>query len=168
MRLFIVTGTCGAGKSTMKDALGELLDKEKYACIDSDEVGLNWWDYKGTDHESKYKDDTLAKAVEMADGKDLVFVSCINPQDYMSIQVIPECIESTDFIVLCPADEEIVKRLKARPAERGFTSDEIIEPHVGFNRRFRKNKGKFSMFIDNTNQTVEETAKLIEKFIVRI
>lgn len=65
------------------------------------------------------------------------------------------------------ADEEIVKRLKARPAERGFTSDEVIEPHVGFNRWFRKNKGKFSMFIDNTDKSVDETAKMIEKFIVR-
>lgn len=167
MKLYIITGCCGSGKSTMKDALGELLDKEKYACIDSDEVGLNWWDYKGTDHESKYKDDTLAKAVEMAGGKDLVFVSCINPQDYMTTQVIPECIETTNFIVLCPTDEEIVKRLKARPAERGFTSDEIIAPHVEFNRWFRRNKGKFSMFIDNTEQTVEETAKLIERYIVR-
>ena len=168
MKLFIITGCCGSGKSTMKDALAELLDKEKYACIDSDEVGLNWWDYKGTERESKYKDDTMARAVEMADGKDLVFVSCISPQDYIATQEIPECVESTDFVVLCPADEEIVKRLKARPAERGFTSDEIIEPHVGFNRWFRKNKGKFSMFIDNTQQTVDETAKIIEGFITRI
>ena len=168
MKLYIITGCCGAGKSTMKDALGELLDQNKYACIDCDEVGLNWWDYAGTEHESKYKDDTLAKAVEMAGEKDLVFVSCINPQDYIAGQEIPECIESTDFVVLCPTDEEIVKRLKARPAERGFTSDDKIEPHVGFNRWFRKNKGKFSMFIDNTEQKVDETAKLIAKFIVKL
>ena len=44
MRLFIVTGTCGAGKSTLRDSLGEILDPERYACVDSDEVGLNWWD----------------------------------------------------------------------------------------------------------------------------
>lgn len=168
MKLYIITGCCGAGKSTMKDALSEFLDQNKYACIDCDEVGLNWWDYAGTEHESKYKDDTLARAVEMAGEKDLVFVSCINPQDYIASQKIPECIESTDFVVLCPADEEIVKRLKARPAERGFTSDDKIEPHVGFNRWFRKNRGKFSMFIDNTEQKVYETAKLITKFIVKL
>lgn len=166
MKLFIITGCCGSGKSTMRDVLGELLDQDKYACVDSDEVGLNWWDYKGTERESKYKDDTMAKAVEMAAGKNLVFVSCINPQDYIASQEIPERVETTDFIVLCPSDEEIVKRLKARPAERGFTSDEVIEPHVGFNRWFRKNKGKFSMFIDNTNLMPSETAKIIEKFIV--
>lgn len=167
MKLFIITGACGSGKSTMKDALEGLLDNAKYACIDCDEVGLNWWDYAGTDHESKYKDDTLAKAVEMAGGKDMVFVSCINPVDFISRQEIPECIESTYFIVLNPEDEEIIKRLKARPAERGFTSDEKIEPHVGFNRWFRKNKGKFNLYIDNTDQSVDETAKLIEDFIRR-
>ncbi len=147
--------------------MAALLDKDKYSCIDSDEVGLNWWDYKGTERESKYKDDTMAKAVEMAGGKDLVFVSCINPQDYIASQEIPECVESTDFIVLCSADEEIVKRLKARPEERGFTSYDKIEPHVGFNRWFRKNKGKFSMFIDNTDKSVEETAKMIELFLIK-
>ena len=167
MKLFIITGACGSGKSTMKDALEGLLDNAEYACIDCDEVGLNWWDYAGTDHESKYKDDTLAKAVEMAGGKDMVFVSCINPVDYISRQEIPECIESTYFIVLNPEDEEIIKRLKARPAERGFTSDEKIEPHVGFNRWFRKNKGKFNLYIDNTDQSVDETAKRIEDFIRR-
>ena len=167
MKLYIITGCCGSGKSTMKDALADILDQNRFACIDSDEVGLNWWDYKGTERESKYKDDTMAKAVEMAGGKDLIFVSCINPQDYIASQEIPECVESTDFIVLCPADEEIVKRLKARPEERGFTSDEVIEPHVGFNRWFRKNRGKFSMFIDNTDKSVDETAKMIEGFIVR-
>ncbi len=165
MKLYVITGACGSGKSTMKDALA--LDKAKYACVDADEVGLNWWDYKGTERESKYKDDTLAKAVEMAEGKDLVFVSCINPQDYIAKQEIPECVESTDFIVLCPSDEEIIRRLKERPAERGFTSDEIIEPHVGFNRWFRKNRGKFPMFIDNTELQATESAKLIERFITR-
>ena len=167
MKLYIITGCCGSGKSTMRDALGELLDPNKFACIDSDEVGINWWDYKGTDRESKYKDDTLAKAVDMAGGKNLVFVACINPQDYIANHEVPDCVESTDFIVLCPTDEEIVKRLKARPAERGFTSDEIIAPHVDFNRWFRKNKGKFPLFIDNTELKAEETARIIENYIKR-
>ena len=55
MKLFVITGTCGAGKSTMKDALAEALDKTKYACVDADEVGLNWWDYKGTERFNRYE-----------------------------------------------------------------------------------------------------------------
>ena len=49
MKLFMITGTCGAGKSTIKDELMARLDPERYACIDSDETGLNWWDYAGTE-----------------------------------------------------------------------------------------------------------------------
>lgn len=37
---------------------------------------------------------------------------------------IPENVESTYFIVLCPTDEKIEQRLRARPKERGFDSDE--------------------------------------------
>ena len=59
MKLIVITGTCGAGKSTMRDTLEKILDAEKYACIDTDEVGINWWDYAGTDHESKFSDDCL-------------------------------------------------------------------------------------------------------------
>ena len=100
-----------------------------------------------------------------AGGRDLVFASCMSPQDYLSVHVIPPEVESTYFIVLCPSDEEIVKRLRARPAERGFTSDEIIRPHVEFNRWFRRNRGKFPLFIDNTIQPVDDTAAEIAAFI---
>ena len=79
MKLYIVTGTCGAGKSTIKDQLAEMLDPEWYACVDSDETGLNWWDYAGTDHESQYGADTLTEAFRMAGGRDLVFVTCMVP-----------------------------------------------------------------------------------------
>ena len=165
MRLIVITGTCGAGKSTLRDSLPGMLDPERYACVDSDEVGLNWWDYAGTDREEKYGEDTLKRAAGMAAGKDLVFVSCLNPQDYFARAVAPEEITATYFIALCPPDEVIEKRLKARPEERGFTSDEIIRPHLEYNRWFRKNRGKFSLFLDNGNETVEETTRKIAAFI---
>ena len=38
MKLFIITGTCGAGKSTMKDELTARLNPGRYACVDSDET----------------------------------------------------------------------------------------------------------------------------------
>ena len=62
MKLYIITGTCGAGKSTIKDQLAAILDPERYACVDSDETGLNWWDYAGTDRESQYGADSLKAA----------------------------------------------------------------------------------------------------------
>lgn len=168
MKLFVITGACGAGKSTMREALEDILDKEKYACIDTDEVGINWWDYAGTDHESQFSDDCLAEAVRLAAGRDLVFSSCLNPLDYLSSHVIPEEIEATCFIVLAPTDDEIAKRLRNRPAERGFTSEEAIRPHVEYNRWFRRNRGKFPLFIDTTHVSVEETAKQIASLINKL
>ena len=100
MRLIVITGTCGAGKSTLRNSLPGMLDPERYACVDSDEVGLNWWDYAGTDREEKYGEDTLKRAAGMAEGKDLVFVSCLNPQDYFARAAAPEEITATFFIFI--------------------------------------------------------------------
>lgn len=165
MKLYIVTGTCGAGKSTIRDELGAMLDPVKYACIDSDETGLNWWDYAGTDHESQYGNDTLNAAILRAGGRDLVFVSCLTPQDYMTKTTVPEEVEATYYIALWAPDETIYGRLRARPKERGFTSDEIIRPHIEYNRWNRRNRGKYQLFIDNENQTAEETAGIIKEYI---
>lgn len=165
MKLYIVTGTCGAGKSTIRDELGAMLDPVKYACIDSDETGLNWWDYAGTDHESQYGNDTLNAAIRKAGGRDLVFVSCLTPQDYMTKTTVPEEVTSTYFIALWAPDETIYRRLRARPEERGFTTDEIIRPHIEYNRWIRRNRGKYQLFIDNENQTAEEAAGIIKEYI---
>ena len=165
MILFIITGTCGAGKSTMKDALGAVLDGEKTACIDSDETGLNWWDYAGTDREAQYGGDTLNEAILRAGGRDLVFVSCMTPQDYMTNTTVPEDVEATYHIALWAPDETIRQRLLDRPKERGFTSDEIIRPHIEYNRWIGKNRGKYQLFIDNGQQTEKETAEVIREYI---
>ena len=149
----------------MKDYLAERLPKERFACIDSDEVGLNWWDYSGTGKEARYGEDTLKAAVKKAGGKNLIFVSCLNPLDYFRDIEAPSEVEASFFIALCPADEEIDKRLKARPAERGFTSDEIIKPHIEYNKWFRKNRSKFQLFIDNTEKSEKDTADMIAAFV---
>ena len=164
MRLFMISGACGSGKSTMKDALTEIMNPARYACIDIDEVGFYWCDYAGTDHEFKYHDDCIAEAVKRAGDRDLIFVSCTNPQDFIGKHVLPEEVDSTVFIILNPTDEAIWARLRARPAERGFTSDDKIEPHVGYNQWFRRNRGKFPLVIDNTDQTIDETAAIIKRF----
>ena len=41
--------------------VGKCMHQEHYAPVpvDVDEVGLNWWDYAGTENESKYNEDTL-------------------------------------------------------------------------------------------------------------
>ncbi len=168
MRLVVITGTCGAGKSTIKDEMEKRLDPCQYACADTDELGINWWDYAGTDYEHQFSEDCLKEAVRRAKGRDLVFVSCLNPQDYISRHTVPGDIESTYFIVLCPSDEKIEQRLRARPKERGFDSDEAIRPQIEYNQWFRKNRGKVPLFIDNSELSVEETAERIISFITNL
>jgi hypothetical protein len=96
-----------------------------------------------------------------------VFVSCLTPQDYMTRTTVPEEVKATFFIALWASDETIYQRLRARPKERGFTSDEIIRPHIEYNRWIGRNRGKYQLFIDNDRQTAGETAGIIKEFIAR-
>lgn len=63
------------------------------------------------------------------------------------------------------SDEEITKRLKARPEERMCGSDEFIAGQIQYNNWFKNNAGKFQFYIDNTEKTVAETAAEIAGFI---
>ena len=165
MKLFIITGTCGAGKSTMKTELSARLAPDRYACVDSDETGLNWWDYAGTEREERYGADTLAEAFRIAHGRNLVFFSCMAPHDYTTKAAVPEELTATFYIALWAKDPIIEQRLRARPKERGFTTDEAIRPHIDYNQWIGRNRGKYQLFIDTEDQSPNETAKTIAAFI---
>ena len=165
MKLFMITGTCGAGKSTVKDELAARMNPKQYACVDSDEVGLNWWDYAGTEREGQYGPDTLTEAFKKAEGRNLIFVSCMAPHDYYTKAVVPETLTATNYIALWAPDAVIVKRLRTRPKERGFTTDEAIRPHIEYNQWIGRNRGKYQLFINTENQTPHETAEAIAAFI---
>lgn len=163
--LVILCAACGVGKSTIKDELNERNLLEGYACIDTDEVGINWWDYAGTENEAKFSDDCLAEAVRMSKNKNLLFVTCMNPYDFYGKVRIPQDVTSTFFIGMTCSVEEITKRLKARPAERMCGSDEFIEGQIQYNDWFKRNAGKFQFCIDNTNKMIDETVEAIARFI---
>ncbi len=163
-KLIVLSAACGVGKSTLKDALNEIIS-DSFACIDTDEVGLNWWDYAGTDKESEYNDDCLAEAVKMSGEKNLLFAACLNPYDFYGKVKIPHEITSAFFIGMTCSDEEIAARLRARPAERMCGSNEFITAQISYNNWFRENSNKFQFYIDNTNKTVSETADKIATFI---
>ena len=166
MKLFIITGTCGSGKSTMKDELTARLDPNRYACVDSDETGLNWWDYAGTEREGQYGANSLLEAFRIADGRNLIFVTCMAPHDYITKAAVPGKLAATFYIALWTRDQIIDRRLRARPRERGFTTDEAIRPHIEYNQWIGRNRGKYQLFIDTENQTPDETAEAIAAFIM--
>ncbi|MBQ4312064.1 MAG: AAA family ATPase [Oscillospiraceae bacterium] len=167
MKLFVITGTCGAGKSTVIDKLHSRLDSGRFYCTDGDGLGLNWWDYAGTDHEERYADDCLKEAVRLAAGRDVVFGSCMNPQDYFGKNTAPERVEASFFIALSAGREVIEQRLKDRPAERGFTTPESRAPHIEYESWFAKNRSKFQLFLDTSAADEDETADIIAAHIMK-
>lgn len=164
-KLVVLSAACGVGKSTIKEVLDKNNMLDNYCCIDTDEVGINWWDYAGTEHESAYSNDCLAKAVRMSNDRNLIFVTCMNPYDFYGAVYVPQNITSTFFIGMTCSDEEIIRRLKARPEERMCGSDEFIAAQIRYNHWIKKNACKFQFYIDNTDKTVKETAEEIVIFI---
>ena len=167
-KLVILSAPCGVGKSTMRDELHCRNLLSDYECIDADEVGLNWWDYAGTEQEHKFNDDCLKRAAMMAGDKHILFVSCLNPYDYYNTVLIPEDIEATYFVGMVCSDEEIYRRLKARPAERMCGADEFIEAQIEYSKWYKKNRGKFQLFLDNTGQEISRTAEMIAEFVKKL
>ena len=90
------------------------------------------------------------------------------PQDYMTKTTVPEELNATYYIALWAPDRVIEQRLRARPKERGFTSDEAIRPHIEYNQWIGRNRGKYQLFINNEGLGEEETAKIIKEYITAL
>ncbi len=168
IKLVVLSAACGVGKTTIKDELNARRILENWVCADTDEVGINWWDYEGTENAARYCEDCLAEAVRMSDNKNLLFVTCANPYDFYGAVHIPQNIVSTFFIGMACSDEEITRRLKARPQERMCGSDEFIAGQIQYNAWFKENAGKFQFYMDNTDKTVDETVRAIMSFVKKI
>lgn len=168
MKLVLLSAACGVGKTTVQNAINQGKLPDGWACIGSDEVGLNWWDYAGTDHEHKYAEDGLARATEMAQGKNLLFPACINPDNLRAMQSLPACITEVYFAVMTCSDEQIAARLLARPPERMCGSPEFIASQVAYNDWLRTHPEKFTFRIDNTDQAVDKTVDEIANYLCRL
>lgn len=164
MKLVILTAACGVGKSIIRAELESKKMLRGFVCIDTDEVGINLWDY-APENRDRYAGDCLREAVRRANGKDLLFSTCLNPADFYEKVDVPAEITATYFIAMTCSDEEITKRLKARPPERMCGDDEFIKEQIAYLNWYRRNKGKFQLYIDNTGMTVAETAEKIADFV---
>lgn len=167
-RLVILCAPCGAGKTATVQALAESGALPGYACLDTDQVGVNWWDYAGTNHEERFTDDCLAEAVRRARDRHILFGACISPVDFYARVTLPEGVDSTFYIGLVCSDEEIARRLKTRSADSGCTTDAFIAAQCAYAAWFRQNRGKFQLLIDSTGLSVSETAARVAAFLRRL
>ena len=164
--LIILCAPCGTGKSTVNQIFKSKGLLPDYATLDSDDINVYWFEYKGTEREDQYYTDNLIRAVEIAGDKNLLLVSAgMNPINFYEKVELSLEITDTHFIAMVCSDEEIRKRLKARPAERNCGSDEFIQSQIDYAAWFIKNRGKFQKFIDNTGQRPEETAEIIAEYV---
>lgn len=165
MRLIMLCAACGVGKSTIINELNTKRLLKDFVCVDTDEVGVNWWDWAGSENEDGFTRECLARAVKIADEKNLVFGACTSPDDFYRKGYKPDCVSSVFYIGLFCSDNEIEMRLKARPAERMCGSDEFIASQVKYNGWIRGNADKFDIMVDNTEITIEKAAEKIAEFV---
>lgn len=158
--LVVLSAACGVGKSTVKKALNELNLLDDFTCIDSDEVRLNWWNYKGTPREKDYTRDCLARAFELAGERHLLFGSCNDPISFFERIPLPEHITVTYIAMTC-SDAEVRRRLLARPPERMCSDEAFITSQIDYNNWIRTHGELYDFHIDNTDMTIEATAKAV-------
>lgn len=163
--LIVLCAACGVGKSTIGAYINEHRLLEGCVCIDTDEVGVNWWDYADSDTPSRFHDDCIRAAVRLSGECHFLFGSCMNPPDFYTNVHIPAAITATHFIALTCSDEEVARRLKARPAERMCGSDAFIAAQVQYNQWIRAHRNQFQFHVDNTGMSVAETARQIADFV---
>jgi chloramphenicol 3-O-phosphotransferase len=165
-RLILLSAACGVGKSTVKNALNDLNLLPDFACIDSDEVKLNWWTYKDTPREKDYTKDCLARAFELAGDKHLLFGTCNDPLSFFERITLPADVTARYIGMTC-SDDEVRRRLLARPPERMCGEESFILSQIDYNGWIRSHAHLYDFFLDNTELTVAEAARLVASFAER-
>ncbi|MEN8908275.1 MAG: shikimate kinase [Clostridiales bacterium] len=162
--LFVLTGSSGAGKSTV----GRYIQKY-YNEVVVMECDLLWNNYFNSP-ESKYKEFRemwlrVCKNINQI-GKSVLLVGCGVPEQYEDCEQ-RKFFEKIHYIALVSSDKSIEKRLLERPDYRNCSNKEYINEHLQFNNWIKKNanKTKPKMYlINNEFLSIEDTSfKVIDK-----
>ena len=165
-KLVLVCASCGVGKSSVIEYINKIKPSLNFIFTEADKLGLNCWDYVNN-NERSYYEDCLIKVFEIAEDKNVLYASCINPIEYSEkVKRIPEV--KTYFIALTCSDEELRRRLLTRPKERMCDSEEFIQSQITYNNWFKNNLDKFDLYLDTSTQSIEETVKSIISFVSKL
>jgi chloramphenicol 3-O-phosphotransferase len=165
--LLFVTGASGAGKSTLHDALVGQVDEA--LLIDAD---LLWGVDPGHDDPAsgyrKFRGLVLHLAERLArNGKPVVVEGSCLPDQYETIGERWSFSKTAYLAVVCD-DEELERRLHARPAWRG--SADNVAGMVAFNRHLREvgPTGHPPIeVLDTTDRSIDECAADLHEWIRR-
>jgi deoxyadenosine/deoxycytidine kinase len=166
--LIVVTGPCGVGKTSLVYYLRDHLNHDDTDYFDSDQVGLNWHDFKNLENGGiKYHEACIDKAIELAHSKRIVWASCMNPLDFEKLKQFKQ-LEKISFINLVCDDLVLAQRLKGRPKERNTHHDVFIESQIDYMNWFRKNADKMDWVVDSSGLNIHDTAKKLEAILKEI
>jgi cytidylate kinase len=149
-KVLIISGSAGSGKSTICGMLKE----RNFQAYDSGQL-LRWIDYKYEKPE-KYHHDCLQEALRKNDPF-FILCTCMNPLEFKKFENDFENLD-IHFIALYASSVEINRRLKARPASRGFTNLEAINHQLNYNEWYLGHQDLFELFIDTT--IIDESVSL--------
>ena len=159
-KIIFLSSVCGVGKSTVCDYLkaNNLLDE--YVIFDADEL-LNIHDYNDN---IKFYEDIIKEAIKKSGDKNILLASCINPVEIERINM-PDDIESKEMILLYCSSIDLTNRLTNRDPSRNCSSDEFIKGQIEYQNYMLNHASLFGLVIDNTNESISDTAINITKFI---
>ena len=161
-QLIFISAVSGVGKSTTCEYINNNNLLEDYAIFDIDDLE-NINKYNENTYNIFYEN-AIKKAIILSKDKNIVIVSCINPNDIEKINMPNEIEVYINILITC-SNEELKKRLKARDESRQCSSDDYIDEQINYQNYLLKNIELYQMHIDNTKEIVESVSKKIVDFI---
>jgi hypothetical protein len=157
--LFVVTGASGAGKTAVCQTLSPRT--EAAVVLEMDIL----WGHVRADPEDdyrSYKGTWLRVAMNVGQaGRPVVLCGTVEPG---SLEGLTEAryFAAIHYLALVCTDDELARRLHARPAWRQAGGDEFVARMVAFNRSLRTGP---TTAIDTTGSSVEETSAHVAAWV---
>jgi hypothetical protein len=163
--LFVVTGPSGAGKSTACAHLAPRLGG--VVCLEADTL----WGHVAAADAGGYSGYwnvwlTMAVAVHQS-GRPVALFGTALPEHIEPCAARP-LVRAVHYLALVVDDEELERRLRARPAWRGSAEEGVLARTLGFNRWLREHASRTSppmALLDATGLSVGEVGDRVEGWL---
>ena len=163
--LFVITGASGTGKSTL--ALKLAAEDRSRVHLESDIL----WRSEFNRPEDNYRDYRnlwlrMVKNIAQA-GRPVVLYGSVGPNQFENC---PErrYIATIHYLALVCEDEELARRLRARPSWRASGSDAFLAGMLNFNRWFIDNAAAHQpriSLLDTTHLSIDEAAASVYSWL---
>ena len=167
--LFVVTGASGVGKSTILETIWQAMTSkvEDVVCLEADTL----WGRVPADSADKYSSYwntwlDLAVAVHQS-GRPVALFGTTVPENMESCLARP-LVREIHYLALVLESAELERRLRARPAWRGSSTDAFVREMLEFNAWLRANAGLTTppmTLLDVTGMSVTETGKHVVRWV---